>query len=417
MAEKEQTEQLLLHGKGNLRLIKERIMKKQKGQSLMEVLLAFSVALTISGAVITAVITSLSNAQYTKDQNLATSYAKEGMSIIRGIRDSSWDNFIATITDGPHCLSQNSSALSPIDAFSCANNGKIDQIVGGQVVARFARKVEIQQNSPDCLSGQSLIRGTKATVTVFWPDKKKCPESNPDYPYCVKKVQLSSCFSATVVPTSGPHTCFRNSDCEDGNPCTTDTCLNPGSTSSSCSKQLLSGDVNGLVVCQTCVNGSISPIRSGPDSLGSIRCENCKWCDATGSCVNRSPGTPPVPASACVASACPVVPNQASGTSCSTYCNSGASLKNDAVCDDSGGCRKTKCGTCSDVGVDSSGTNNTAWGVAEEKIAWGVNGYVCKNDITGVTCASTMSASSPSLHCPESWSPVTNWTNCRCTAP
>src|SRR3989344_8816651 len=82
----------------------------QAGQTLLEILLAFSVSILVLSAIVIGITTSLSNTQYTKNQGLANSYAKEAMAVARGIRDSSWGNFSSLkdfTTNITYCLGQN----------------------------------------------------------------------------------------------------------------------------------------------------------------------------------------------------------------------------------------------------------------------------------------------------------------------
>ena len=161
-------------------------MIKQKGQTLLEILLAFSVAILVLGAVIGGVITTLSNTQYTKNQNLARSYAQEGMDIVRGIRDSSWPKFSSYTTNTTYCISQNSPTLT--DPSPPPSNC-------GQNLGIFMREVKFEHASVECkvaptCSGDCLKKSSKATVKVSWSDNK-CPVGTP---YC-HKVELITCFS------------------------------------------------------------------------------------------------------------------------------------------------------------------------------------------------------------------------------
>ena len=180
-------------------------VKKQKvlpcgeaGQTLIEVILAFSVSILVLSAVIVGVTTSLSNTQYAKNQNLANSYAQEGMAVVRQIRDSSWNNFKEGLKDVSrtntiYCLGQNSMELKELNP--PATNCWAQSPVGGI----FSREIKFDHDSSDCSAGiplnptptPTLIpRGSKVTVRVSWSDSK-CPIGNA---FC-HKVELISCFS------------------------------------------------------------------------------------------------------------------------------------------------------------------------------------------------------------------------------
>ena len=154
-------------------------MKKQKGQALLEILLAFSVSILVLSAIVIAVAGSLSNAQYTKNQSLANSYAQEGMAVVRQIRDSNWKDFSLALSDVYYCLGP-SNVLADYDGLECRN---IDN------VGIFTRKATFKQESSDCGSGGS--KGTMVNIIVSWSDSK-CPIT--DNIYC-HNVNLISCFS------------------------------------------------------------------------------------------------------------------------------------------------------------------------------------------------------------------------------
>lgn len=165
-------------------------MKKQKwgeaGQTLLEILLAFGVSILVLSAIVVGITTSLSNTQYTKNQNLANSYAREGMAVVRQIKDSNWTKFSSYTANATYCISQNSTTLTAPTppALDC-----------GQNVGIFSRQVKFKQNSDSCkadpnCSGLSCVRGSNVTAAVLWSDSK-CPIGTP---FC-HKVELVSCFS------------------------------------------------------------------------------------------------------------------------------------------------------------------------------------------------------------------------------
>ena len=172
------------------RMVLEKCRVKQKGQTLLEILLAFSVSILVLSAIIIGITTSLSNTQYTRNQNSANSYAQEGMSVVKQIRGSSWNNFCSYKAIN-YCLSQDLSKLSDYDGNNCIAKG---------IVGIFVRKVELVHNSSDCCpdntktcaSGtcESSTRGSKVTVKVSWSDNK-CPVGTP----LCHKVELITCLS------------------------------------------------------------------------------------------------------------------------------------------------------------------------------------------------------------------------------
>jgi type II secretory pathway pseudopilin PulG len=68
---------------------------KTKGQSLLEVVIALSVALIVILALVRVTIVAMRNAQFAKNQALATQSAQEAMETVRAYRDqNSWETFV-----------------------------------------------------------------------------------------------------------------------------------------------------------------------------------------------------------------------------------------------------------------------------------------------------------------------------------
>jgi len=158
----------------------------EAGQTLLEVLLAFSVSILVLSAIIVGITTSLSNTQYTKNQNSANAYAKEAMAVVRKIKDTSFAQF-SSYTQPIYCLNQNSVVLTEpvLQSPTCGQN----------VIGIFSRVVEFEHVSESCKAdpgclGPACLKGSKVTITVSWSDNK-CPVGTP---FC-HKVELITCFS------------------------------------------------------------------------------------------------------------------------------------------------------------------------------------------------------------------------------
>jgi len=150
-----------------------------KGQTLIEVLIALSVAVVVITSVTLIAITSLNNTQSSKNQEQATKYAQEGMEIVRKVRNSSYATFAGY--NGTYCVAKGQLTLGA-QLGSCTTTN---------INSLYVRSVQIQPNS-GC--GVNLSR---VVVTVAWSDTK-CSTGS----YC-RKSELVSCFS-TVNPVSGP---------------------------------------------------------------------------------------------------------------------------------------------------------------------------------------------------------------------
>lgn len=149
-----------------------------KGDTLIEVLVALSVAVVVISAITSLGVVSLNNAQFIRDQDQATKYASEGMEILRGIRNSDYIGFRSK--SGTYCLGDDNALGAPVPSCSLPN-----------LDTKYIRSVNIVQNG-GC--GANLVN---TTVSVSWIDSK-CASGV----YCHSS-KLASCFS-TVPPVSGP---------------------------------------------------------------------------------------------------------------------------------------------------------------------------------------------------------------------
>lgn len=175
-------------------------MKRQDGQTLLEILLAFSVSILVLSAVILSIITSLNNTQYTKNQGLANSYAQEGMAVVRKMRDSSW-NDLNNLSLGnfnnntKYCIGQD-LVLDINHRVAKTENCATNYGIGAN--GMFSRDVLFENNSLSCCSNSDSsctngLKGSLATITVSWTDNK-CPAGTGN-PLC-HNVQLVTCFSS-----------------------------------------------------------------------------------------------------------------------------------------------------------------------------------------------------------------------------
>lgn len=157
-------------------------LPKDSGQTLIEALVALSIAVVIIAAIVNLVISSLNSTTYSKDQNLATTYAQEGIETVRKLVNQSYTQFKKNYTASSYCLCKNNNLL--ISSGKCsqtAPRGNCDSIKTGI----FIREIEFVHTSPDCQNN------LKASVTVSWSDNKCTDNLNL---YC-HEVAVSSCFT------------------------------------------------------------------------------------------------------------------------------------------------------------------------------------------------------------------------------
>lgn len=164
------------------------IKRYDSGQTLIEIILALSVAVAVITGITFAITSSLKNATFSKNQNLASLYAQEGLEVVRAIRDRSWASF-TSLPGGPNfCLPQNSTTLVGRSGLDCDGEGN---------VGIFIREIMLNNNHPDCAGAANTK--VKVTVLVKWSDSI-CPSTMP-FNYC-HEVKLVSCFTQIdTVPT------------------------------------------------------------------------------------------------------------------------------------------------------------------------------------------------------------------------
>lgn len=179
--------------------------RKQKGQSLIEILLALSTLVLIISAITIVTISSLNNSQFIKNQNLANKYAQEGIEIIKNwqagsggvLLDSkesfpSFQVFSADIgtSSKTYCLGDVSGQPWLLSAApDCPAN----------VAQTFKRKVifsRILSQAP-LVPGNERCGGSDIQVEVVasW-SSSKCPAANP---FCHNS-DIISCFYSPGAP-------------------------------------------------------------------------------------------------------------------------------------------------------------------------------------------------------------------------
>lgn len=172
----------------------------ERGQSLIEVLVGLATAVFIMGAITAATISALNNSVYSKNQNLATGYAQQGIEIVRNLRDRNYTLFNEMLQGAQHktyCLAKTCDKIDPTSSDPSDPCGpkqiQCSQNVGGQNADIFVREVTVDTLSPYCQETQNnqTTQGTYVTTIVSWYDSK-C--ANASTLFC-HSVQLSTCLS------------------------------------------------------------------------------------------------------------------------------------------------------------------------------------------------------------------------------
>ena len=110
-------------------------MKKNTGQSLVEMVVAIAVVLLVILALVAVTTVSVRNASFSRNQALATKYAQEAVEKVRAYRDqNSWSDFTSNCETFSLNLSMPSSFTLSRDCYqpgisnNCSNAGDICEV-------------------------------------------------------------------------------------------------------------------------------------------------------------------------------------------------------------------------------------------------------------------------------------------------
>ena len=95
--------------------------QSQSGQTLIELIVVIAVSVIVVGALVFAIIASLRNAQFSKNQSQATKLAQEGIEKVRSIRDRDGDIY-TTITYPQSSPTRNISKFSELYTVNISHN-------------------------------------------------------------------------------------------------------------------------------------------------------------------------------------------------------------------------------------------------------------------------------------------------------
>jgi Tfp pilus assembly protein PilV len=148
----------------------------QKGQSLIEVVIALSIAIIVAVAFTNVTITSVRNAQFAKNQNLATKYAQQTIEYLRAIRDQdrvisaspveNWsDLWEVNLGTTGQCYNLDKSNIQLTEAVSCTTDAVIQDKSGTDTM--FMRRIKISDDGTVAGKDRKTI-----DITVYWNDSK-----------------------------------------------------------------------------------------------------------------------------------------------------------------------------------------------------------------------------------------------------
>lgn len=158
-------------------------MNSQRGQSLVEAIVALVTILIIITAIAIVIVSGLYNSSYIKNQNEANKYAQEGMEFVRNIQKNDLVAFASYNQNATYCIEEGSSTLT-------STNCDTQTINTGNA---YNRTVVFSPGGSEC-----LLTEIKVSVSVKW-SSSKCPSNNT---FCHSS-ELISCMPYNY-PASNP---------------------------------------------------------------------------------------------------------------------------------------------------------------------------------------------------------------------
>jgi Tfp pilus assembly protein PilV len=156
------------------------LLQDNKGQGLIEALVALGAAVIIISTIAIAVVTAVNNSDFSKNQNLAKTYAEQGLESIRTQARQNWASFY-TLPLGSYCLPEGRVEISGNPETSGCNVN---------VNNFFVRTITL--SSLGCSA-----QGRKALVEVAWTDGK-CSATDD---YCHEALLETCLENINSVPT------------------------------------------------------------------------------------------------------------------------------------------------------------------------------------------------------------------------
>lgn len=140
-----------------------------RGQTLVEAIIAFGVAAIILVALVAATTMALSRIQFANHQSQARSFAQEGLEWVRGERDKGWDDFVGQASSGGQTYCLNTNPLT--DWPSSGNCDATDFSLGGL----FKREAVLTiMDPPPAIPPNQKVQ---AQITVSWQESGQTHKS------------------------------------------------------------------------------------------------------------------------------------------------------------------------------------------------------------------------------------------------
>lgn len=141
-------------------------MQKQKGQTIIEAVVALATLMIIITAIAVVMVSGLYNSQFIKNQNEANKYAQEAIEAVRNTQTNDLETFKSYIDAAVlFCLDDQGVIYSSGCTADTVNTAGI-----------YVRTIEFSNVAPKCLNNDDDASDLQVTVIVKW-SSTKCPAS------------------------------------------------------------------------------------------------------------------------------------------------------------------------------------------------------------------------------------------------
>lgn len=168
--------------------------KSEKGQALIEAIIAITVVTAVITAVVAVIITSLSSTNAIKNNDLATNYAQQGIELVRDIKSAGFADFVSNYPTEQYCLDDYESSpelldddvdIDPLDPDSDPDC----DLETGYNVGNYIRRIYINHLGNDSTGVNVCAEGTFVSSKVLWNDNKCVGDAN------CHNVEIKTCFT------------------------------------------------------------------------------------------------------------------------------------------------------------------------------------------------------------------------------
>lgn len=139
-------------------IVNSQKLKVELGQSLFELVVAIAISALVIVAIVSLVASSIRNANYSKNNGLASSYAQNATEWLRSERDRDINKFMINAQTPAWCLKDSPLTISSWSQVGACNAG---DFISGTI---FLREVHFTSS---VVGGKTVIQ---TAVVVSWTD-------------------------------------------------------------------------------------------------------------------------------------------------------------------------------------------------------------------------------------------------------